>query len=221
MWAIVPVKNLTGAKQRLSAALNPQERYDLYRAMLTDVLRALAGTSALDGIALITRDAEAEQLAAEFGAETITEAKNSGQTSAVHHGIAELMARGVKSILQVPGDVPLATAAEFSQVIAAHLPAPAMTIVPARDQQGSNCVVCSPPDSVALRFGDNSFFPHLEAARQAHIKPTIVPLPGLGLDIDSPADLEVLIGQPAETLSHTYLAESGIAARLQQERKSA
>ena len=221
MWAIIPVKNLTGAKQRLSAALNPQERYDLYHAMLTDVLFALADTPNLNGIALITRDTEAKQLAAKFGAEIITEAENNGQTSAVHRGIVELMARGVKSILQVPGDVPLATAAEFSQVIAAHLPAPAMTIVPARDQQGSNCIVCSPPNSVALRFGDNSFFPHLEAARQVNIEPTVVPLPGLGLDIDSPADLKVLIGQPAETLSQTYLAESGIAARLQQEQKSA
>ena len=221
MWAIIPVKNLTGAKQRLSAALNPQERYDLYHAMLTDVLFALADTPTLNGIALITRDTEAKQLAAKFGAEIITEAENNGQTSAVHRGIVELMARGVKSILQVPGDVPLATAAEFSQVIAAHLPAPAMTIVPARDQQGSNCIVCSPPNSVALRFGDNSFFPHLEAARQVNIEPTVVPLPGLGLDIDSPADLKVLIGQPAETLSQTYLAESGIAARLQQEQKSA
>jgi len=221
MWAIIPVKNLTGAKQRLSAALNPQERYDLYHAMLTDVLFALADTPNLNGIALITRDTEVKQLAAKFGAETITEAENNGQTSAVHRGIVELMARGVKSILQVPGDVPLATAVEFSQVIAAHLPAPAMTIVPARDQQGSNCIVCSPPNSVALRFGDNSFFPHLEAARQVNIEPTVVPLPGLGLDIDSPADLKVLIGQPAETLSQTYLAESGIAARLQQEQKSA
>ena len=221
MWAIIPVKNLTGAKQRLSAVLNPQERYDLYHAMLTDVLFALADTPTLNGIALITRDTEAKQLAAKFGAEIITEAENNGQTSAVHRGIVELMARGVKSILQVPGDVPLATAAEFSQVIAAHLPAPAMTIVPARDQQGSNCIVCSPPNSVALRFGDNSFFPHLEAARQVNIEPTVVPLPGLGLDIDSPADLKVLIGQPAETLSQTYLAESGIAARLQQEQKSA
>jgi 2-phospho-L-lactate guanylyltransferase len=96
-----------------------------------------------------------------------------------------------------------------------------MTIVPARDQQGSNCIICSPPDSVALRFGDNSFFPHLEVARNAGIAPTIVPLPGIGLDIDNAADLEALLARPAETRSHAYLHESGIAARLSMERKSA
>lgn len=189
--------------------------------MLRDVLGALAEMTSLDGIALITRDPAAKALALRFGAETIPEDENSGQTAAVAHGISRLMARGVADIVQVPGDVPLATAGEFEQVIAAHLPAPAMTIVPSRDQQGSNCVVCSPPDSVPLRFGDNSFFPHLDAARRAGIEPTICALPGLGLDIDTPDDLAELLARPGDTESHVYLAESGIAVRLQPERKSA
>ena len=221
MWAIVPVKDLAGAKQRLSPVLSPEERHGLYRAMLSDVLRALAGAASLDGIALITRDAEAELMAAEYGATIIPEAENSGQTAAVSHGIQQLMARGVGTIVQIPGDVPLVTPTEIEQVIAAHLPAPAMTIVPARDEQGSNCVICSPPDSVTLRFGDNSFFPHLEAARRGGISPTIVPLAGLGLDIDTAADLEALLARPAETASHTFLRDSGVAARFQLELRSA
>ncbi len=221
MWAVVPVKDMVGAKQRLSPVLSAEERRNLYNAMLRDVLRALANTPALDGIALITKDAEAELLAAEYGATIIPEAENSGQTAAVAYGISQLMALGVETILQIPGDVPLVTPAEIAQVIEAHLPAPAMTIVPARDQQGSNCIICSPPDSVALRFGDNSFFPHLDVARNAGIAPTIVPLPGIGLDIDNAADLEALLARPAETRSHAYLHESGIAARLSMERKSA
>ena len=43
-----------------------------------------------------------------------------------------------------------------------------------------------------LRFGDDSFLPHLAAARALGIEPTIVKLPGIGLDIDQPADLEAL-----------------------------
>ena len=215
MWAVVPVKDLAGAKARLSPVLSASERRGLFRAMLRDVLAALADTPSLDGIALITRDTEAQELARRFGAEIISEDRNSGQTEAVAHGVSQLMARGVADIMQVPGDVPLATAVEFEQVIAAHLLAPAMTIVPARDQQGSNCVVCSPPDSVALRFGDNSFFPHLDAARAAGIEPVICALPGLGLDIDTPDDLAELLTRPADTLSHAYLGDSGIAARLQ------
>ena len=130
MWAIVPVKDLAGAKERLSAVLNAGERRDLFHAMLSDVLQALTKVPSLEAVALITRDPAAEALAKRFGAEVIAEEQNSGQTAAVAHGISELMARGVADIMQVPGDVPLATAQEFEQVIAAHLPALAMTIVP-------------------------------------------------------------------------------------------
>ena len=216
MWAVVPVKDMAGVKARLSPVLSADERRGLFRAMLRDVLVALAGTPSLDGIALITRAPAAEVLARRFGAEIITEDQNSGQTNAVAHGVTQLIARGVADIMQVPGDVPLATAVEFEQVIAAHLPAPAMTIAPARDQQGSNCVICSPPDSVALRFGDNSFFPHLEAAHRAGIQPTICTLPGLGLDIDTPDDLALLLARQEDTLSHAFLDDSGIAGRLQE-----
>jgi 2-phospho-L-lactate/phosphoenolpyruvate guanylyltransferase len=41
-----------------------------------------------------------------------------------------------------------------------------------------------------LRFGDDSFLPHLAAARALGIEPTIVKLPGIGLDIDQPRDLQ-------------------------------
>mgnify|MGYP001461500708 CR=1 FL=1 len=234
MWAIIPVKDLAGAKARLAPILAPQERQGLFRAMLGDVLAALGQTPSLEGVAMITRDDEAAAMAAGIGAEVIPEDANSGQTDAVTHGVRTLLARGVHSILQVPGDVPLATAGEFEQVIHAHAggqaeaadegagePAhhlPLMTIVPARDKQGSNCVVCSPPDAVPLRFGDNSFFPHLDAARAAGIHPRVVELPGLGLDIDTPEDLAELIARSVGDMgpagAQHYLAESGIAARL-------
>ena len=38
-WAILPVKGLDTAKQRLSDALAPDERRDLFRAMIEDVLK--------------------------------------------------------------------------------------------------------------------------------------------------------------------------------------
>ena len=43
IWAIVPVKNLARAKQRLAGLLDAVERQRLGLAMLEDVLKALAG----------------------------------------------------------------------------------------------------------------------------------------------------------------------------------
>ena len=62
----VPVKDLTHAKQRLMGVLSAAERGELARAMLRDVLRALAAAE-LDGAWVITRDPAAAAIARELG----------------------------------------------------------------------------------------------------------------------------------------------------------
>ncbi|MEA2769707.1 MAG: 2-phospho-L-lactate/phosphoenolpyruvate guanylyltransferase, partial [Acetobacteraceae bacterium] len=90
-------------------------------------------------------------------------------------------------------------------VVSSCRAAPSFTIVPAHDELGSNAVLCAPPFSVPLRFGDDSYFPHLMAARARGIEPTIVRLPGIGLDIDHPADLRAFMAarprKPTRTLA--------------------
>jgi 2-phospho-L-lactate guanylyltransferase len=50
-----------------------------------------------------------------------------------------------------------------------------------------------------LRFGNDSFKPHLVAA-QATGKPCIVlQLPGIALDVDNPSELQQLLAHPGET----------------------
>ena len=214
MWAVVPLKDLPQAKQRLASALSQDERRGLFAAMAEDVLAALAASPGLAGILAVTRDEACARLAERYGARLCREPENRGHTAAVRAAATMLVAEGAEGLLQVPGDVPLLTPSEIALVLTAHRPAPAFTIVPSRDRLGSNCVVCSPPEAVPLRFGDDSFFPHLAAARAAGIEPTVLPLPGLGLDIDTPEDLAALLAAPAATRTHVYLRECGIAARL-------
>jgi 2-phospho-L-lactate guanylyltransferase (CobY/MobA/RfbA family) len=57
-----------------------------------------------------------------------------------------------------------------------------------------------------LRFGEPSFESHLAAARQLGLRPRVLSLPGLGLDIDGPADLSALAAAPAATESARLLA---------------
>jgi 2-phospho-L-lactate guanylyltransferase (CobY/MobA/RfbA family) len=58
-YALVPVKDLTQAKARLSPLLSPTERHALATAMLDDVLSALQQASTVERIALVTTDAHA------------------------------------------------------------------------------------------------------------------------------------------------------------------
>ena len=97
-------------------------------------------------------------------------------------------------------------------MVAAHLPAPSFTISPAHDDLGSNAVVCSPPDVVPLRFGDNSYYPHLDAARRCNIEPTVIHQPGIAMDIDHPADLAAFLALPQSigTRTRALLEEMGV-----------
>ena len=44
-WAILPVKEMAGAKQRLAPLLSPEERVGLMQVMLRDVLAAVLAFS--------------------------------------------------------------------------------------------------------------------------------------------------------------------------------
>ena len=214
MWAVLPVKTLTNAKQRLASALSPGERRELFRVMVEDVLSVLSRVAGLEGIAVVSRDAEVAALAQHHGARLIVEPADRGHTAAVTAGARRLAAEGVNSMVTVPGDVPLVTPSDIEAVVASHGAAPAMTIVPSRDKLGSNCIACSPPDAVGFAFGDGSFERHLAAARRCGIEPRVLSRPRLAVDIDTPADLALLLETPADTRAHRYLAQSGIATRL-------
>lgn len=205
VWAAVPVKSFTGAKQRTASVLTPEQREVLAATMLEDVLDALAGATRLAGILVNTIDPVATDLATRYGARVVTEGAQDGHTGAVNGMARILAAEGKGGLLTLPGDIPRVTSAEIDAVVAACRQPPSFTIVPAHDELGSNAVLCAPPFSVPLRFGDDSYFPHLEAARAQGIEPTIVRLPGIGLDIDHPADLRAFMAarprKPTRTLA--------------------
>jgi 2-phospho-L-lactate/phosphoenolpyruvate guanylyltransferase len=193
VWAGVPVKAFIGAKQRMASILTPVQREVLAATMLEDVLSALAGATRLAGVIVNTIDPLAAALAARYGARVVTEGALDGHTGAVNGMARILAAEGKSALLTVPGDIPRVTSAEIDAVVSSCRPAPSFTIVPAHDELGSNAVLCAPPFSVPLRFGDDSYFPHLMAARAQGIEPTVVRLPGIGLDIDHPADLRAFM----------------------------
>jgi 2-phospho-L-lactate/phosphoenolpyruvate guanylyltransferase len=216
IWAVVPVKEFEGAKQRLSPALNPDERRELATTMLEDVLDAVSAVQDLAGLIVVTLDPAATALAARYRARVVAEGARDGHTGAVTAAGRLLVKEGKAGMMTMPGDIPRLTSAEVAATLAAHGAAPSFTIVPAHDDLGSNTIIMSPPDSVPLRFGEDSFFPHLDAARARGIEPLVVRHAGIGMDIDNPADLVTFLEMtpPLATRTFAFLEQSGIARRL-------
>jgi 2-phospho-L-lactate guanylyltransferase (CobY/MobA/RfbA family) len=233
--AVVPIKDLANAKRRLAAVLNEMERRSLFQAMVEDVLLTLDSCQLIDETWVVTRDPEVKILAETYHARVMPEPENPGLISAVTAAAKQMAAEGIDRLVFVPGDVPMVSVAELNIVLtdlgnlAGHeIEEPGageaeftgeaeFIIVPARDLGGSNCICCSPPDCMKFGFGEDSFRRHLGFARELGITPRVTKLPGLGLDVDTPDDLALLISRlkAGKIRSHTwqYLVESGISER--------
>ena len=211
IWAVMPVKDTACAKQRLAGLLSADARRRLALAMFEDVLQAVAAVSELTGVAVVTIDPVVAGIALRLGARVWSDGARDGHTGAVTAAARRLAAEG-SAMLTIPGDVPLVTAADIRQLLDIHRRKPGFTIVPARDERGSNAIVCSPADLVPLRFGADSFFPHLAAARACGVDPTTVHLPRIALDIDEPADLAEFMKIPSTTRARGLLDRLELAA---------
>jgi 2-phospho-L-lactate guanylyltransferase len=212
IWAIVPVKELDGAKQRLAGLLTPAHRSALAEVMVGEVLDAITGAHGLAGLVVVTLDPRITALARRLGARIITDGAREGHTGSVTAAIRILVHERRGGMMAMPGDIPAVTPAEIEAVLAAHGAAPSFTISPAHDDLGSNAVICSPPDAVPLRFGDNSFFPHLDAARRCDIEPVVVRQPGIAMDIDQPVDLAAFLRLPQSigTRTRAFLEQTDV-----------
>jgi len=211
--AAVPVKDLANAKQRLVAVLAPDERRALAEAMLEDVLAALTAARLCEAY-VVTGDTDVMALARRHGVGCLAERVNRGHTEAVAFAQQEALASGALRFLTLPGDVPCATAEEISALCAAAGEAPDAIFVPSLSGFGTNGVLLSPPDAMPLKFGEPSFDNHLEAARARGLVPRVLTLPGIGLDVDAPEDLALLLERGPATRSAALLRRLGVPGRL-------
>jgi 2-phospho-L-lactate/phosphoenolpyruvate guanylyltransferase len=223
---LVPVKNLSSAKQRLAAILDQPARTALAQAMLEDVLAALHVLKQHDlnrhdlnrhdlnlpgwkqglQVAIVTSDAYAAKLANQYKFEIIPDPDNPGETGAIEMATRVCVESGAESALVIPADIPLIQAWELEEVLK-QAPAEGSVLVPAADGRGTNAAFRRPADLFPLRFGNDSFKPH-HAAAQATGKPCVVlHLPGIAVDVDNPSDLQHLLSLPGETRAQRLARE--------------
>lgn len=213
---LIPVKSLAQAKQRLASVLSQPARTELAQAMLLDVLEALDTWVDRPAVSVVTSDSFALELARQFSFETIADTTNRSETDAIEEATRVCESRGIDSTLVIPGDVPLVQSWELEKVLEAA-PIEGTVLVPAADGRGTNAAFRRPPGLFPLRFGNDSFQPHLAAARATEKPCIVLSLAGIALDVDSPSDLQQLAAAPGETRSQQLarrwnLADLSLAA---------
>ena len=197
---LIPVKDLTNAKQRLAPVLDRAQRGELAKTMLLDVLDSVAKCGNRPAVALVTSDSFALEQARKFGFETIPDPSNQSETDAIEMATQLCVSRGIEYTLVIPADIPLMQPGELEKILKAA-PEDGSVLVPAADSRGTNAAFRRPADLFPLRFGNDSFKPHFAAARHTQKPCVVLLLPGIALDVDNPGELRDLIAAPGETRS--------------------
>ena len=215
-WAVVPVKTPRDAKQRLARFMSPEERADLSRMMLEDVLSGLADSNGLRGVLVVTNDAEARSLCRVHGFDTVDDLACAGPSEAVRIGLAHLGDRDCDGVLALMADIPLLSAADVDGMLTAHDGMPAVTLAPSRDGKGTNAAFCTPPDAIPLTFNGRGLAGHIAQAHKVNVETHRLDLPRLALDIDTAEDLAALLEMPSASKTQTYLRDMGVHRRLRE-----
>ena len=183
---LVPVKALAEAKGRLAPAVGPLQRRLLAIAMFEDVIAALQAVPGLAAPVVVSPDREVWRRADAMGCRVVEEPPGAGD---LNRSLAFAAAAGNGSaLLVVAADLPLASAAGLERVLAAA-EAP-VAVVPSHDGGGTNVLAWRDPASFAPSFGPDSAARHLAVPGAVRVDE-----PGLALDVDTAADLELVAGR--------------------------
>lgn len=208
---LLPIKDLRGAKQRLSPLLTAEQRTSLARAMAEDVFDALRPFANDSGVSVVSGDAWASQQAKARGFSIILDDQQAGETEAIAMATSFAVAMGAAFTVVFPADIPLITSEEVRQLLSLK-PQQGCVIAPAADQRGTNGILRSPGDLIPLKFGNDSFLPHLAAARATGHEVIVRKFRGIGLDVDRPEDLFALMRRPIECRAQRLIQEWNISS---------
>lgn len=219
---LLPVKDLTNAKQRLAPLLSPAERRALAHAMLADTVQTLRAVRRADKIFVVTNYAPAIEIASENAWQVLLEHQQVSESASVDAASRECAQLGVTALLRLPLDLPLIQSSDVDELLSIDCAAPAAIIVPSRDGTGTNALLRIPATLFPSHFGPGSYAKHCAEARRSGAQLIELRNPRLEMDVDDPSDLVALVQHDLfatvaadGTATARWLRENRIAQRLQ------
>ncbi len=197
---VIPVKPLLAAKSRLAGRFDEDTRLGIARALLRDALDLAAGTPAL-GWLIVTSDEEVKSSAVGAGFEVLDET-GTGLNEALALAARAASERGADSLTVVPSDVPLASSYDLNDLLDTGATSD-VVVVPAGNDGGTNGLYLRPPNLIEPRFGPASLNAHIASAEREGFRCSILALPRLALDIDTPEDVDRFLAHPRAAETHT------------------
>lgn len=190
--AIVPLKSLGEAKQRLAGTLTPGERRRLSAWMFARVADACVQAAHVRRVLVVAGDRDAAALAERVGLDVLMEPAP-GLARAL--AAADDALAGEDATLVLVADLPLVGADDVDAVCASADRAQ-VVVAPTHDG-GTGALLRRPAGVIATAFGPGSAARHLASAHAAGLHAVRIDRLGLASDVDTPAQLRATACWPS------------------------
>ncbi|HEY3852182.1 MAG TPA: 2-phospho-L-lactate guanylyltransferase, partial [Steroidobacteraceae bacterium] len=192
IWAVVPVKRLAAAKQRLSAALG-EAREDFAYLLACRIFDVLQGADMIAGVIVVTPDPRVGAAARARGA-VVVDDEDSSLNQACVLGVESAASRGASLAVLLPSDLATLTTQGLERLLRTYLRLPeaesgAIGLVRCKEGTGTNLVLVPANTPFEPSFGPGSFSRHAQGSGSAVHE---LEEPTVSFDIDTPEDLEAL-----------------------------
>lgn len=210
--AVIPVKNFDQSKSRLSSLLHRQERIELSRILLQDILNTLLLCHELTKTVVVTSDPSAKEITENLGLECLLQHEDKGVNSAVRCADGYLYKANIGASITIPCDLPLLLREDIDYVCRL-IPGRGSSVIvcPSYKFDGTNLLVRNPINIFSdTRYDSSSFQGHLEASIKAGANTKVLLCRRLMIDLDTPEDLRLILGSDAPSnKSISYLRKIG------------
>ncbi len=190
IWAIVPVKPFVRAKSRLASILPAEQRQALAESMFRHSIETLTRAPGIAGVTVLSRDSKALSIAHEYGIHAIQECGTPNLNKSLQRAATIIRREGSSGILILPADLPLVTTEDIQQIVYLGRYLMTVVVVPDRNEDDTNALLVKPAGLIPFVFGPGSYKGHVALAAKAGATVHCYCSERIGLDIDTPADLE-------------------------------
>jgi len=191
--AIIPVKTFSKAKTRLNLSLNQRE--DLCRIMLEEVVGTIFNTKNIDKIIVVSKDEEALKLTKKFGVKEIFDYDESGVNHAVSLADSYLENNEWGTSIVFPQDIPFIQSEDIEYLIQFPKYPQSVLVAPSRRFDGTNALLRRPHNLMKTHYDEDSYKIHLEIGKSMTSNTSIILLRRIMLDVDNQEDLKFLLSQ--------------------------
>ncbi len=189
--AIIPVKTFSKAKTRLNLSSNQRE--DLCRIMLEEVVGIISNTKNIDKIIVVSKDEEAFKLTKKFGVKEIFDDDESGVNHAVSLADSYLKNNEWDTSIVFPQDIPFIQSEDIEHLFQFLKSPESVLVVPSRRFDGTNALLRRPHNLIKTHYDEDSYKIHLEMGKSMTSNTSLILLRRIMFDVDNQEDLKFLL----------------------------